>query len=90
MKAYIAKQGTGKQARVSLKLRDGSRISGYISEIKDKSFVLVSDQSGAATEIEYADARKAPRQIPKAVTYLIVGAAVVAFLAIVGYRARGH
>jgi hypothetical protein len=61
MKADVAKAGTGPNARINVRLLDGSKISGYIREIKQDSFVVVSDQSGAATEIEYRDATKFDR-----------------------------
>ena len=61
MKAEITKLGTGPTAHIYLRLNDGSRVAGYVSEIKADSFVIVSDQSGAATEIQYADAEKASR-----------------------------
>lgn len=70
LKVQVAKLGTGKDSKLRVKLGNGSTISGYVSQINDDSFVLVSDQSGAATEIQYADAKKisTPRKgLPKAV-----------------------
>lgn len=64
LKAQIAKLGTGKDARVNIRLSDGSKISGYVSQINENSFVVVSNQSGAATEIQYSDATKFSRYRP--------------------------
>jgi hypothetical protein len=92
MKAKITKIGTGKSARIKLQLRNGSRISGYVSEIKDRSFVLVSDQSGASTEIEYADAKPAPWKAPKALVIAFAAATVLGVTLLAGLigNARGE
>jgi hypothetical protein len=93
MKARIQKLGTGSNAHIKIELGDGTRLSGHISEIKDKSFVLVSDQSGAATEIEYADARKPGRKLSRGASIAIgvgiaLGAAVL--LGSILTRVRGY
>ena len=46
VKAGIFKLGTGPQARVEVKLRDKTKLSGYISEANETSFV-VTDANGA-------------------------------------------
>lgn len=55
VKAGIEKLGVGEQSRVSLKLRDKTKRSGYISEIGDDSFVVVEDRSSVATRVAYPD-----------------------------------
>jgi len=90
MKAELRRLGTGPNARVRLELRNGKRINGYISEIKDKTFIVISEQSGSATEVEYTDARKASWKAPKALIIGLAVGAVVGFFAIVGYLARGE
>ena len=89
MRAQIQKLGTGKNARIKLELRDGSRVRGYISEIKTNSFVLIGDQSGTATEIEYADAKRPSVRISKGVQYVIVAGVVIGIIAIIGWFGRG-
>jgi hypothetical protein len=80
MKAEIQKLGTGGSARVKLKLRDGTKVRGYVKEMKDNSFVVVNDQSGAATEIQYADASKEGKHLPlgaQVVIGIVIGFAVI-------------
>lgn len=45
--------GTGEQARVKLKLRDGSRLEGYVADAGDASFTVVGVRTGAATVVAY-------------------------------------
>jgi hypothetical protein len=37
VKANIAKLGTGKDAKVEIKLKDGTKLKGYVSEVKESS-----------------------------------------------------
>ncbi|MBS1810861.1 MAG: hypothetical protein JST84_22035 [Acidobacteria bacterium] len=53
VKAGIVKLGVGKQARVSLKLRDKTKLSGYISEVRDDAFVVADLNTGNTTTVAY-------------------------------------
>jgi hypothetical protein len=53
VKAGIGKLSTGEDARVEVKLRDKTKLKGYISEADEDSFVVVGND-GAATRVEYA------------------------------------
>ena len=54
----IAKLGTGPHARVDLKLRDKTKLKGYISEVSDDSFELVDDKTGSATTVTYRQVKQ--------------------------------
>ena len=53
IKTAIAKLGTGPGARVEIKLRDKTRLKGYVKATNDDSFAVVDDKTGIATEIPY-------------------------------------
>lgn len=53
VKNAIAKLGTGVEARVEVKLRNKTKIKGYVSEARDNSFVVVDSKNGAPSEIPY-------------------------------------
>ena len=55
VKAGIARLGAGRDTRVKVKLQDKTKLEGYISEIKETSFVVTSLQTGAATKVAYPD-----------------------------------
>lgn len=55
VKTEISKLGVGQDARVEVKLQDRTKLAGYISEVKDDSFVLTNARTGAATPVAYAD-----------------------------------
>ena len=58
VKINVAKLGTGKNARVEVKLRDKTKLKGYISQINENNFVVVSDKTGNASEVAYASAKQ--------------------------------
>lgn len=62
LKAQVTKLGIGKEAKIKVKLTNGQIVRGYISQINENSFIVVSDSAGSATEIQYADATKFDRE----------------------------
>ena len=91
-KAEIQQLGTGKAARVNLKLGDGTLVKGYVTEIKENTFVVMRDGSNSTVEVEYADASKAPPHIPKGlkiVGYVALGFVVLVVIAVVACRTSG-
>ena len=58
VKANIVKLGTGKDARVEVKLRDKTKLKGYVSQISEKSFTVVDEKTGNASEVPYPNAKQ--------------------------------
>ena len=58
VKQKISELGTGKNARVEVQLKDGTKLKGYVSEIKDDSFVVIGSESGAVTPIAYSQVKR--------------------------------
>jgi hypothetical protein len=58
VKSEITTLGMGKEARVEVKLKDKTKLKGYVSEIKENSFVVVEDKTGTATEVPYPNAKQ--------------------------------
>lgn len=55
----IANLGTGKDARVEVKLRDKTKLKGYVREAGEDGFVLVNAKTGIATAVTYHQVAKA-------------------------------
>jgi len=62
VKAGVAKLGVGRDARIAVRLRDKTRVSGYISQADNDSFVITDIKTGAATEVAYTDVTQAKGQ----------------------------
>ena len=58
VKTEIAKLGTGPDARIDLKLRDKTKLKGYISEVGDESFAVVDDKTGSTTTVPYPQVKQ--------------------------------
>ena len=56
VKASVLKFGTGEAARVKVKLRDKTKVQGYISAADEERFT-VTDSTGMATTIAYSQVK---------------------------------
>lgn len=54
VKEGISKLGVGQDARVELKLRDKTKLAGYVGEVKEDSFVVSDAKTGDATTVAYS------------------------------------
>src|SRR5687767_4244017 len=55
----ILKLGTGERSLVKLKLRDGTRLEGYVAAADEATFTVVNPKTGAATAVAYPQVRQA-------------------------------
>jgi hypothetical protein len=55
VKTGISKLGVGKEATVEVKLRDKTKLAGYVSEMTDQGFVVTSAKTGSSTNVAFAD-----------------------------------
>jgi hypothetical protein len=80
VKADVAKRGTGEKNRVEVKMLDGKKWKGYISQAGEDSFTLIDSNTGQSVSINYADVAKVKKAGPKGDTvalWIIGGAAAV-------------
>ncbi len=58
VKINITKLGTGKEAKVQVKLQDGTKLKGFISKISENSFAVSNETTGLETEVPYPNANQ--------------------------------
>ena len=58
VRAKVDRAGIGEKARMTVWLRDGRKIKGYVAERRDAEFVLRDRKTDAPTIIPYADVTK--------------------------------
>ena len=58
VKAKVGKLFTRRMPRVRVKLNDGRKLKGYISEAKEDYFVVVDPKVGTATTVRYAQVKE--------------------------------
>ena len=86
--------GTGEDALIEVKRKGGKRVKGYISEVKDDSFVVADTAAASSHEIRYGEVDSVKSwQRPTGGTsskgLIIMGVAIavgVTLLAIWGYK----
>lgn len=83
IKAEVLKRGTGEKARVKVKMLDGRKMSGYISQTGEDSFTLTNSKTGQPVVIAYNDAAKVSSGWSSGAKIgLIAGAAAAAALTV--------
>ncbi len=72
--------GVGSKARVEVKLRDKTKVKGYVSATGEDSFTVTDAKTGASQTVAYTEVAqvKKPGGGLSALTWGIIGAAAVA------------
>ena len=55
VKASVAKRGTGPKAKVTVKLKDKTKLKGYITQAAGDSFTITDSETGQSRTLAYAD-----------------------------------
>ncbi len=76
----VQKLGMGRAARVEVKLRDNTKVKGYVSATSADSFTVTDAKTGATQTLAYADVMqvKKPGGGLSTRSWVIIGAAVTA------------
>jgi hypothetical protein len=79
-RASVQKLGLGRNARVEVKLRDNTKLKGYISAAEQDSFTVTDSKTGDAKTVAYADVSNVKKSGGglSTRTWLIIGGAAVA------------
>lgn len=91
VKAGISKLGTGKEALVRVKLRDGTKLDGYVSEANEDNFVVVDSKTGNATTVPYPQVKQVKgNNLSSGATVAIIAGALVAVVLVLAIALKGH
>ena len=58
VKKSVAKLGTGEKAHIKVKLKDNTKVKGYVSQIGDDGFQVTDAKSGAQTQVAYLQVKQ--------------------------------
>ena len=86
-RARVARLGTGRDARVEVRLRDNTRLKGYVSAAEEDAFTITDSKTGTSRRVAYANVTQISKQGNglSARTKVLIGAAVAAGL-LVGWQ----
>ena len=82
VKTGIAKLGTGQSARAKIKLKDGSKINGYITQADENRFVIMDSGTNQPIAVEYYKVKqiKGNNLSDGAAILIGIGVAIVAII----------
>jgi hypothetical protein len=58
VKEGISKLGTGVETHIEVKLRNKTKLKGYVTEAGENSFVIVDEKTGATSTVTYAQVKQ--------------------------------
>lgn len=58
VKSKVARLGIGAKAKATIKLKNGTKVKGYVAQAGDEDFVMRDRKTDAPTTIRYADVLK--------------------------------
>lgn len=73
VKIGIAKLGVGTESKVKLKLNDGTKVKGYISEISAEQFVVVDSRTGESVTVSYSSVKQVKGNNLSKQAYIVIG-----------------
>jgi hypothetical protein len=85
VRAQVLKLGTGEAARVRVKLRDKTKLVGYVSEAGPDSFVVKDFKTGAATVVAYPQVKQLNGHNLSTGTKIAIGVGILAAVLLVLY-----
>ena len=77
VKAGIVQLGVGEESYVTVKLRDKTKLAGYISEAREESFVVTDLRTSEAATVAYADVKKVKGHNLSTGAKVAIGAGIV-------------
>ena len=80
VKAGVTKLGTGPSARIEVKLKDKTKLEGYVSETTDDHFVVVDDKTGSAITVAYPQVTQVKGNNLSTGAKIAIGVGIVIFI----------
>jgi hypothetical protein len=89
IKMGIAKLGIGRSTRVTIKLKDRTEMTGYISEVSDTGFVIGSLNGSEPAAVAYSNVAQVKGNNLSTGAKVAIGVGIIVGVIIVLYLVRG-
>ncbi len=83
VKTEITKLGTGPEAKVKLKLKDGTNIEGYIKDIEADQFVMMNSKTGQTVSVLYPQVKQVKGNNLSTGVAILIGLGVLILLIVI-------
>lgn len=78
IKTNVLKLGTGESTRIKVKLRDQTKLEGFISDANSDTFTITTRKTGVATTVAYAQVKSVQGQNLSTGAKIAIGAGIAA------------
>lgn len=78
VKEGVSQLGVGKEAQVEVKLRDKTKLKGYISQTGEDGFVVINAKTGEANTVAYPSVKQIKGNNHSLGVRIAIGAAIAA------------
>jgi len=78
VKRSVLKLGSGEAARVKVKLRDKTKLEGYISDAGEEAFTVTNPKTGMATKVAYPQVKSVQGHNLSTGARIAIGAGIAA------------
>ena len=91
VRAKVSKLGVGEKARVEVRLRDETRLKGFVGRAGERSFAVTEEKTGVIREVAYADVAQVKKRGGglSGTTKALIWGGVAATAAVVLFAVRG-
>jgi hypothetical protein len=76
IKATVTKRGTGEKARVNVKMRNGTKLKGFISQAGDDSFTLTDSKTKQTSTLAYSDVAQVKKPGLSTTSKILIGVGI--------------
>ena len=76
IKANVTRRGTGEKARVNVKMLNGTKLKGFISQAGEDSFTLTDSKTKQTSTLAYSDVAQVKKQGMSTGTKILIGVGV--------------
>lgn len=87
VKTEIAKLGTGPEAHIEVRLRDKTKLKGYVSEADETHFAVVNAKTGATTTVAYPQVQKVKGNNLSTGARIAIGIAIIVGILLIAVKA---
>ena len=88
VKAGVARLGVGPEALVQVKLKDKTKLAGYVSEVGEDSFSVTDPETGRTTAVAFPDVAQVQGNNLSTKVKIVIAASIITGVIIVVYYVR--
>lgn len=89
VKSEIARLGTGTDAKIKVKLKDGTKLKGYVTESNDTEFIVADAKTGKLIPVSYSQVQTTKgNNLSKGVIITIAGIGVIILIAVLAASSK--